>query len=209
MSRMLHISASPRGKNSESIAIAESLLAAYRESHPDDTVETFDLWEGTLPEFGPAAAAAKMTALAGRELEGDEAAAWRGAYTTFERFNSYDNYVFSVPMWNHGIPYILKQFIDVVSQSGMLFSIDPDHGYTGLLTSKKAAVIYTTAVYGVTSAPAFGQDYHSTYFDYWLRFQAGITDITSISYRANLFSTDADIDRQIAHASARAAGKGF
>jgi FMN-dependent NADH-azoreductase len=87
--------------------------------------------------------------------------------------------------------------------------LTPVHGYTGLLTGKKAAVIYTTAVYDVTSAPAFGQDYHSTYFEYWLRFQAGITDITSISYRANLFSTDTDTDRQIAHASARAAGKGF
>jgi FMN-dependent NADH-azoreductase len=209
MSRMLHISASPRRTESESIAIAEALLAAYRESHPDDTIDTYDLWDGTLPEFGPSAADAKMSALAGRELEGDEAAAWRGAYTTFKRFNSYDNYLFSVPMWNHSIPYILKQFIDVVSQSGMLFSIDPERGYTGLLTGKKAAVIYTTAVYDVSSGPAFGQDFQSTYFEYWLRVQAGITDITTIAYRANLFSPDADIDRQIARASAREAGKAF
>jgi FMN-dependent NADH-azoreductase len=206
---MLHISASPRGKHSESIAIAETLLAAYRECHPDDTVDTFDLWDGTLPEFGPSAASAKMSALAGRQLEGDEAAAWRGARTTFERFNSYDKYVFSVPMWNHSIPYILKQFIDVVSQNGMLFSIDPDRGYTGLLAGKKAAVIYTTAVYDVSSGPAFGQDFQSNYFEYWLRFQAGIADITIITNRANVFSADADAHRQIAHASAREAGKDF
>lgn len=209
MSRMLHISASPRGSHAESVAIAETLLAAYRESHPDDTVDTYDLWDGTLPEFGPSAARAKMSALAGRQLEGDEAAAWHGACTTFERFNSYDKYVFSVPMWNHGIPYILKQFIDVVSQSGMLFSIDPDRGYTGLLAGKKAVVIYTTAVYDVSSGPAFGQDFQSTYFEYWLRSQAGITDITTITHRANLFRADAEDHRQLAHASAREVGKDF
>ena len=51
-------------------------------------------------------------------------------------------------MWNAGIPYILKQFIDVVSQPGMVFGFDPEPGYTGLLTGRKAAVVYTSAVYG-------------------------------------------------------------
>ena len=63
-----------------------------------------------------------------------------------------DGYLFSVPMWNAGVPYILKQFIDVVSQPGMVFAFDPAAGYTGLLTGKKAASIYTSAVYGPGAA---------------------------------------------------------
>ena len=56
-------------------------------------------------------------------------------------------------MWNAGVPYILKQFIDVISQPGLVFGFDPERGYTGLLKDKKAAVIYTSAVYGPGAAP--------------------------------------------------------
>ena len=53
-----------------------------------------------------------------------------------------------------GVPYILKQFIDVVSQPGMVFGFDAERGYTGLLTGRKAAVVYTSAVYGPEPGPA-------------------------------------------------------
>ena len=33
------------------------------------------------------------------------------------RFDAADYYLFSIPMWNHQVPYILKQFIDVVNQA--------------------------------------------------------------------------------------------
>src|SRR5919107_1448082 len=53
MSHLLHLAASPRGAASESLAIAGTFLGVYREHHPDDTVETWDLWDRTLPSFGP------------------------------------------------------------------------------------------------------------------------------------------------------------
>ena len=74
------------------------------------------------------------------------------------------------------VPYILKQFIDVVSQPGMVFGFDPRPGYTGLLTGRKAAVIYTSAVYGPGRGPAFGADFQAPYFEDWLRW-AGINDV--------------------------------
>src|SRR3712207_6452388 len=147
MSTLLHISASPRGERSHSLAIAQTFLDTFRDAYPHVAVETFDLWDGSLPAFGPPAAAAKMAVFAGADPEGPEAAAWRAARETFERFDAADHYLFTVPMWNHTVPYILKQFIDVVSQPGMLFGFDPVEGYTGLLTGKKAAVIYTGAVW--------------------------------------------------------------
>ena len=61
MSTLLHISASPRGAESESLAIARTFLDTLRDERPDVTVSAFDLWDGTLPPFGPAAAAAKMS----------------------------------------------------------------------------------------------------------------------------------------------------
>src|SRR5437764_14758354 len=133
MNRLLHISASPRGAASESRAIAQTFVESYRETHPADVVDTWDLWDGTLPEFGPAAATAKMTVFAGETPTGEPAAAWRAARDAFNRLNSYDRYLFSVPMWNANVPYILKQFIDVVSQPGMVFSFDPHAGYSARL----------------------------------------------------------------------------
>jgi len=208
MTRLLHIAASPRGAASESLALADAFLASLADARPDVEIETFDLWDGSLPAFGPDAAGAKMSVFAGQAPTGDHAAAWAQAKATFERFDAADGYLFSVPMWNHGIPYILKQFIDVVSQPGMVFSFDPEHGYTGLLHGKKAALLYTGAVYGVGRPPSFGADFQSTYLETWLRW-AGVDDLTSVEFRPNLATADAASDRQRAHAAARDAGKTF
>ena len=208
MTTLLHISASPRGQRSESLALAETFVHELRAAHPEVTVEHWDLWDGTLPEFGPAAAAAKMAVFAGADPQGDEARAWRAALDTFRRFDAADRYLFSVPMWNAGVPYILKQFIDVVSQPGTVFGFDPEHGYTGLLHDKKAAVIYTGAVYGPGRGPAFGADFQRPFFDDWLRW-AGVEDVTGIEFRPNLATADAATGRSAAHAAARDAGKTF
>src|SRR4051812_13503452 len=208
MSGLLHISASPRGTESISAAIAETFVEEYLATHPGQVVDRFDLWDGTLPEFGPAAAHAKMTVFGGGTPEGEQAEAWAAAVRTFERFDSYDRYLFSVPMWNAGVPYILKQFIDVVSQPGMVFAFDPEKGYTGLLRGKKAAVVYTGAVYGEGRGPAFGNDFQRPFFEDWLRW-AGIPDVEAVEFRPNLATADADAGRRAALARARDLGKAF
>jgi FMN-dependent NADH-azoreductase len=208
MTTLLHISSSPRGSKSESLAIAETFLAGYQQVHPDVEIVTWDLWDGTLPEFGPASAAAKMAVFAGADPMGEEATAWRRAEQAFERFASADAYLFSVPMWNAGIPYILKQFIDVVSQPGMVFGFDPEAGYTGLVTGRKAAVVYTSAVYGPGRPASFGSDFQAPYLRDWLNW-AGIQDVSEVAFRPNLATADADMGRQQAHAQARDLAKQF
>jgi FMN-dependent NADH-azoreductase len=206
--KLLHISASPRGEQSESIAIATTFLESFRQEHPDVGIEHFDLWDGTLPAFGPDAAAAKMAVFAGQQPTGAAADAWQAAIETFRRFDAADRYLFSVPMWNAGVPYILKQFIDVISQPGLVFGFDPEHGYTGLLAGKRAAVIYTSAVYGPGRGPAFGADFQAPFFNDWLRW-AGVDDISEIHFRPNVAIADAEPGRRAAHAQARDAAKKF
>jgi FMN-dependent NADH-azoreductase len=206
MTTLLHISASPRGAASESLALADTFLGAYRDAHPADTIEHLDLWDGTLPGFGPAAAGAKMAVFAGREPTGAEAAAWGAAKAAFRRFADADRYLFGIPMWNSGIPYVLKQFIDVVTQPGMAFAFDPEHGYRGLLTGKRAVAVHTSAVYGPDFRPGFGSDFAEPYFADWLRF-VGIEDAGSVRFRPNLVAADAEAGRQAAHAAARDLGK--
>ena len=209
MTTLLHIAASPRGAASESRRIAETFLDAYRQTHPGDRVETWDLWDGTLPEFGPDAAAAKMTVFAGGTPEGAPAAAWAAAHRAFARFDAADRLLFSVPMWNSGIPYVLKQFIDVVSQPGLVFGVDPVTGYEHLLAGrgKRAAVVYTSAVWGPGLGPEFGRDFHSTYFTDWLHW-TGITDVEEIRFHPTL-TGDAPAARAVADAAARDVAKTF
>jgi FMN-dependent NADH-azoreductase len=206
MSKLLHLSASPRGTASESLAIAATFVDTFSDVRPDIAVEHWDLWDGTLPPFGAAAAGAKMSIFAGQDPAGEQAAAWVAVHRTFERFAAADYYLFSVPMWNHGVPYILKQFIDVVSQPGLVFGFDGNTGYTGLVTGKKAVVVYTSAVYGDDRGPQFGVDFQAPYFNDWLRW-AGITDVTQITFRPNLAVDDPEPGRQAAHAAARDAAK--
>jgi FMN-dependent NADH-azoreductase len=147
-----------------------------------------------------------MTVFAGQVPTGDQAAAWAAAQATFDRFAAADHYLFSVPMWNHGVPYILKQFIDVVSQPGLIFDFDPEQGYTGLLTGKKAAVVYTGAVWGPDRGPEFGRDFQQPYLDDWLRW-AGVSDVATIRFQPNLATADADSERRTAQARASDAGR--
>jgi FMN-dependent NADH-azoreductase len=209
MTRLLHISSSPRGAASISQGIANVFLDTYAASHPNVEIGAFDLWDGSLPAFGPAAAGAKMAVFGGAAPEGAQAAAWRAAEAVFRRFDAADRLLFSVPMWNAGVPYILKQFIDVVSQPGWVFGVDAETGYQHLLAGKgkKAAVIYTSAVWGPGVSPAFGSDFHSTFFNDWLRW-AGITDISEIRYHPTLTGDAADALRS-AHDQARVAAATF
>lgn len=90
----------------------------------------------------------------------------------------------------------------------MVFSFDPQDGYTGLVTGKRAVVIYTSAVYGPGRPAAFGADFQAPYFSGWLNW-AGISGVAEVSFRPDLATADADAGRQAAHAAARDLAKTF
>jgi FMN-dependent NADH-azoreductase len=179
MSKLLHIESSPRGDRSASIIVARHFLDAYRAKHPGDTVETLDLWHTSLPEFEGATVEAKYAVLHGQKPSGDQVAAWQAVTKVADHFKSADKYVFSLPMWNFGIPYKLKQFIDVLVQPGLTFSFTPGQGYKGLVTGKPAVAIYARGgAYGPGTG-AEGYDSQSPYLRQVLGF-IGITGIQEI-----------------------------
>jgi FMN-dependent NADH-azoreductase len=202
MSRLLHVIGSPRGPHSVSRAITEAFVDRYRALHPHDEIDTLDLWADPIPAFDGDRAAAKMTVIGGGTLEGAEATAWDSITAIFRRFDAADRYVFGVPMWNGGIPWALKQLIDTLTQPGLVFRFDPVAGYSGLLTGKRAVAVYTSGVYSPGVGPAFGRDFHSTYFDDWLRF-AGIAEISEVRYQPTLLTETPERDIAAAMDEAR------
>jgi FMN-dependent NADH-azoreductase len=208
MSKLLYVISSPRGEQSESGAIADAFLDAHRQSDPSLEVDVLDLWTEPLPVYARDGVAAKMAVFAGQTPSGDQAAAWAEVQRIFARFNAADEYLFTVPMWNHGVPWVLKHLIDTISQPGMVFGFDPATGYTGLLAHKRAVVVYTSAVYHEGAPSAFGADFHRAYFNDWLRW-AGIEEVSEIRFQPNLVTTDAEAGRAIAKATASALGNNF
>lgn len=208
MSKLLYISASPRGEASESIAIADVFLTEYRTRHPDLEVDRLDLWDGTLPVYGGKGAQAKMVAFGGQAPSGELGEAWAEVQAVFDRFNAADIYLFAVPMWNAGVPWVLKHYIDTITQPGMCFGFDPSSGYVPLVTGRRAVVVYTSGVYEPGAPLSFGADFHSSFFNDWLRF-VGITDIAEIRFQPTVLTQDHDGDRAAAHERARQTAAGF
>jgi FMN-dependent NADH-azoreductase len=206
MTTLLYVNGSPRNGDSHSNKVAQAFLAARREVDPDVIVDTIDLWHDPLPEFDGDKAAAKMTVITGGQLAGATITAWDEIQRIAARFTAADEYLFAVPMWNGGVPYRLKLYIDILTQPGILFGFAPATGYTGLLQSKRATSVYTSGVFSPGAPPAFGVDFHATYFDDWLRF-IGIRDIEGIRFQPTLLTNDYDGDLAVAIAAAQAAAR--
>ncbi len=204
MTRILHLISSPR-PDSESANITKAFVDAYVAAHPDAEVDTLNLWTDPVPSYDGDRVAAKMTILGGGTPAGVEGSAWEGISAAFERFAAADLYVIGVPMWNAGIPWILKQYIDTITQPGMIWGLD-ENGYSGLLADKgkRAVTVYTSGVYAEGVPPSFGSDFQSTYFRDWLNF-AGITDIHEIRLQPTILPGAKPLDERRAYALDEAA----
>jgi len=142
MNRLLYIQASPRGKRSHCIAVADAFVKAYRQKHPDDEIVTLNVFDTAIPEFDGLAVQAKYTILHGKQHSKEELQAWKEVEKVIEQFISANKYVLAVPMWNFSIPYRLKQYIDLLVQPGYTFSYSEDTGYQGLVVGKPMLVVY-------------------------------------------------------------------
>lgn len=207
MTRLLYIKASPRTERSISIRLADAYLAAYREKHPDVEVDEIELWNADLPEFDGDSAAAKVSFFGEPEMNAAQRTVYDHLVAIFNRFNAADEYLFAVPMWNFGVPYKLKQYIDLLSMPGTLFGFEPTTGYIGLLKGKRATAIHTAAIFMPDLPKSYGTNYTSNYLADWLNF-AGVEDVTTLWYYGSKMrnETDARIayDQAIANVQAAA-----
>jgi FMN-dependent NADH-azoreductase len=202
MTRLLFVQASPRGDQSKSIQVAEAYLDALRTASPGLEVDTLPLWETDLPVFDGDKAAAKINVMLGQDHDAVQKTAWDQIGEVANRFITADRYLFAVPMWNSGIPYRLKHYIDVIHQPGLLWALKPESGYFGLLANKHATLVMTAGAYGETfPSPAYGVDHQSTYLRAWLN-QAGVTAIDEVRFQPTLLTQDPAGDFERAKATA-------
>ena len=176
MAKLLYIESSPRKKHSASIEVAKIFLETYRKTHPEDQIQIIDLWHKEMPPFDGDVIDAKYAILHQQPHTPEQVKAWKKVEELIAEFKNADKYLFSLPMWNFGIPYKLKHYIDLLVQPGYAFTVTPQKEYQGLVTGKKVALVYARGgTYG-TDAPV---DLQKLYMETLLRF-IGFKDFTSV-----------------------------
>jgi FMN-dependent NADH-azoreductase len=175
MKTLLYIKASPRDDRSHSHATAKAFLSAYQQKNPQDKIITIDLFKESLPEFDNFAAESKYAIMHGREKTAEQVKKWSQIEKVIEKFKSADKYLISTPMWNFGIPYKLKRYIDIIVQPSYTFTVT-DSGYKGLAGGKPICVIHARGGNYDDNSP---MDFQKKYIDFILGF-IGFTDIKTV-----------------------------
>ena len=189
MSKLLYVEASPGESRSHTIAVSRAFLDAYRVAHPHDEIERLDLWQLTLPPFDGQTIEAKFAVLRGNQFTPQQMERWDAVRAVSRHFNAADKYVFSVPMWNFGVPYALKHYIDVVTLPGENWTWSRQAGYETLLSGKKALAIYASANLHEQVGPDT-DDFQKPFMRRWLRF-IGVEDVQELTVAPTLADPDA------------------
>ncbi len=164
--KVLYITANPKqASDATSLTIGNAFVDAYRARHPEDAITTLDLCRSDI---------APLTMADLNGMSAPEGTMQRHA----RQFADYDKYIIASPMWNLGIPAVLKAYIDYIMVAGVLFKYGAGGVPRGLLTGKKACVILSRG--GVYRPwPLSLLVYDKRYLKRMLRF-AGIRDISFI-----------------------------
>ena len=202
MGTLLHIVASPRVE-SYSTRMAKAFLDAYRQASPDARIETLDLSRAEIPPFQAPQAKAKYAVLAGQTPRDEAETAWKNCIDTINHFKQFDKVVISSPMWNFGIPYRLKQYIDVIVQPGLTFAFSPEKGYTGLVTGKPLMLILARGGIYRPGNPNETFDFQESYLRAIFGF-IGFTDIRAIQIQGTLQNKPEQVETDIGKAIAEA-----
>src|SRR5690348_9724793 len=174
--RLLHVIATPRGLASNTARVSNCLIEALQDEDDDLDVRTLDLFRADLPSVAGKNIESKYRLMTGQAIEDDAAkASWNHIEQTIEQFMAADVYLFTVPMWNLGIPYVLKYYIDAIVQPGYLFRYTPDGQVEGLVKNKTMLLVISSGS-DYTSQPMAAFNFVESYLRAIFGF-VGLTDV--------------------------------
>jgi FMN-dependent NADH-azoreductase len=173
--KLLHVISTPRGLASNTGRVSSALLEAILEQDDEVAVTTLDLFKTDLPSVAGRNIESKYKLMTGQALDAASLESWRDIERTIEQFLAADVYLMTVPMWNFGIPYALKYYIDAIVQPGYLFQYTPDGRVEPLVKGKKMICV-TSRGSDYSSEPMKAFDFVESYLRTIFGF-VGITDM--------------------------------
>lgn len=141
--RCLYLSFSPR-EDSVSSGLANDFVRSWERANPDAEIIRHEL--GHKPVAGPDDTwiKANMTPEASRTPEQVKKLA--ASDSAIKDLQTASHIVLATPMFNFGVPWTLKAYIDNIVRAGKTFSFDPASGFGPLLDpSKKLLLIWASA----------------------------------------------------------------
>lgn len=172
--RVLHVVASPRERSRSEQLAAVAIAALDRPQ-----VTRLELWRETLPELDGETVEGRYRLIHGEAVAVQVEQRWEQLGAVAEQALAHDLWLISTPMWNFGLPYRLKHWIDCITHPGMTFTNDAAGNVTGLAAGRSALLIGAGALDFASPAQEQALDFQMRYLDAWLRF-IGITDIHSV-----------------------------
>lgn len=178
MKTILYVKANPKPNElSRTFQISEKFIESYKKKNPQDKIITLDLYkedinfltmESIQQIFGPKNESSKNNPLLSY------------AYT----FAQADKYVIAAPLWNLGVPSILKAYFDYITVKDISFKYTAQ-GPVGLLTNKNA--LYISARGGRYDIEPMSN------FEFGERYVKTILNFLGITNYSSLFADGVDI----------------
>jgi FMN-dependent NADH-azoreductase len=177
MTKILHIDTSPRGERSHSRTLTSNFVANWKNSYLNSTIIYRDIGHQIIPPVSETWIAA---AFSPPDTHAPElTAALQLSNELIDELLDCDRYIFSVPMYNFGIPANFKAYIDQVCRVGRTFAVNQQGGYQGLLTGKKMLVITARGGSFPAGTPAANFDFQEPYIQTLFGLM-GVTDINFV-----------------------------
>lgn len=187
MKKILHIISSPKGESSFSIKLGNAVVDKITAANPGSTVTVRDLTKNPFPHLEEATLSAFYTP-AGQQTPADKDALKHSDQAIAEVMEA-DVIVIGAPLWNFGVPSVLKAWIDHIARAGVTFKYS-EAGVEGLIKDK---VVYIAMASGAiySSGPMQPLDFVSTYLKGLLGF-LGMTDLTVFRVEGSAYPGQAD-----------------
>ncbi|NMH60501.1 FMN-dependent NADH-azoreductase [Alteromonas ponticola] len=159
-----------QGKGNSSQLVAQYVQKLSQRGNVN--VVTRDLMQDNLPHLSAQEMSTWMIPVEERSAEAQQQAAFSDRIV--EEVHNADEIVLGVPMYNFGIPSVLKAWIDRLARAGVTFKYT-ETGPVGLLKDKKVTIIAARG--GIYAGTEF--DTQSAYLTHFFNF-VGLTDISFI-----------------------------
>ena len=169
MTKVLHVSASVNGENSNSRQIALKLIDRIKAADSSATVIERDTNEAVVSAITGETVGAYYTPAENRSEAQKKGIA--ASDKMVAEIMDADVLVIGAPMYNFSIPSTLKAWVDLIARVGVTFNYT-ENGPVGLVEGKKAYIVAATGGVPVNS-PA---DFATPYLKQVLAF-IGITDV--------------------------------
>jgi FMN-dependent NADH-azoreductase len=179
MAHLLHVDSSALSAGSVSKEIADTFLKTWQEVHPDGTITHRDLGLNPVPGLAEDGLRAAFIPAGQHTAQQAEAFALRSALA--DEVLAADAYLFTVPMYNWGVPSTFKAWLDQIIMGGRTLTHDGNPPLSG----RPATVVLAYGGGYDEGTPRAGWDFVQPYLETVLGKALGL-DLTVIKTQLTL-----------------------